>query len=111
MFRLNENKENYVSKNSGKTGFEEPSKTQRKSVKKNLAAGGFALIIDDEEVLRKNLESILASYGFTTLLANDGVEGIELYEKHQGEIEIVIIDINMPRFDGSKGFERRRKDG
>ena len=76
-----------------------------------MAAGGFALIVDDEEVLRKNLESILASYGFTTLLANDGVEGIELYEKHQGEIEIVIIDMNMPSVDGSKIFERIRKDG
>jgi len=69
------------------------------------------LIVDDEEVLRKALDSILASYGFTTLLANDGVEGIELYEKHQGEIEIVIIDMNMPRVDGSKVFERIRKDG
>ena len=111
LFRLNDNKENYVSTNSGKAGFEEPSKIQRKSVKKNLAAGGIALIVDDEEVLRKALDSILASYGFTTLLANDGVEGIELYEKYQGEIEIVIIDMNMPRVDGSKVFERIRKDG
>jgi len=111
LFRLSEKKEHYVLTNSETTCSEEPPKVQRKSVKKNLAAGGIALIVDDEEVLRKALDSILASYGFTSLLANDGVEGIELYEKHQGEIEIVIIDMNMPRVDGSKVFERIRKDG
>ncbi len=87
MFRLSEKKEHYVLTNSETTCSEEPPKVQRKSVKKNLAAGGIALIVDDEEVLRKALDSILASYGFTTLLANDGVEGIELYEKHQGKLK------------------------
>ncbi len=34
-----------------------------------------------------------------------------MYEKHQDEIEIVVLDMNMPRVDGSKVFERIREDG
>lgn len=75
------------------------------------STGGIALIVDDEEVIRKALDPILLSYGFKTLVANDGVEGIELYEKFRDEIEIVILDVNMPRIDGGKVFKRIRADG
>ena len=70
-----------------------------------------ALIVDDEEVLRKALQTILVSYGYETVLAEDGVEGIREYERNAENIEVVILDVNMPRVDGGKVFERIRSDG
>ncbi len=72
---------------------------------------GVALIVDDEEVLRKALESILSSYGFETIVASDGQEGISLYESHHDRVKIIILDMNMPRVDGGKVFQRIREDG
>lgn len=111
LFRLNDKREIYVPTPSEEVRPAEPAPKNKEPDKKDLSEGGVALIVDDEEVLRKALDSILTSYGFTTIVANDGVEGIDLYEKHQGEIEIVVLDMNMPRVDGSKVFERIRKDG
>lgn len=45
------------------------------------------------------------------MLAEDGVEGIREYERNAENIEVVILDVNMPRVDGGKVFERIRSDG
>lgn len=111
LHRLSDKRELYVLPPSDKL---EPIKEE---AKKKADAGqetserGIALIVDDEEVLRKALDSILSSYGFSTRVATDGGEGIELYEKYRSQIEIVVLDMNMPRIDGSKVFARIRSDG
>lgn len=111
LYRLSDKKEVYVPAHEEVERSAEPIPAKKKPVENDLPTVGMALIVDDEEVLRKALDSILTSYGFTTIVANDGVEGIELYEKHKDEIEIVVLDMNMPRVDGSKVFERIRLDG
>ncbi len=111
LYRLSDKREVYVPAQEEVERSAEPIPAKKEPVENELPTVGIALIVDDEEVLRKALDSILASYGFTTLVANDGVEGIELYEKHKDEIEIVVLDMNMPRVDGSKVFERIRLDG
>ncbi|NJO41561.1 MAG: response regulator [Cyanobacteria bacterium CRU_2_1] len=37
---------------------------------------------------------------FLKLIANDGIEAIALYAKHQDEIRVVLIDVMMPNMNG-----------
>ena len=62
------------------------------------------LIIDDEETVRNLVMEILERYGYRTLLAEDGEEGVELYKKHGDAIKLIIIDMIMPKLGGLETF-------
>ncbi len=61
---------------------------------------GTVLLVDDEEMLRKLGATMLTRQGFTVLIAQDGIEAIEVFRKHVGEIRFVLCDLTMPRMDG-----------
>lgn len=56
------------------------------------------LLVDDEPLLLRLLETSVASYGFDYESAEDGVEAVEKLEK--GGFNVVITDMSMPRMDG-----------
>src|SRR5436190_15675117 len=56
------------------------------------------LVIDDTAEIRLIISESLKIYGFTTLTADDGVEGIEVAREHRPDL--IICDINMPNLDG-----------
>lgn len=60
-------------------------------------------IIDDEKLIREGLDIILSSYDDieVTSLGENGYEALEICEKE--EIDIVLMDIRMPKCDGVKG--------
>ncbi|MBU2494070.1 MAG: response regulator [Bacteroidetes bacterium] len=58
------------------------------------------LIADDDDSLRESLADLFDSYNYDTIQAKDGKEVIELLNKN--EIDILIIDKNMPKKDGIK---------
>jgi len=58
------------------------------------------LVVDDEEMIRVCLGAILEATGHEVVLANDGREAIEKYVKNRDKIELVVMDITMPRMDG-----------
>ena len=43
--------------------------------------------------------------GYRVLVARDGKEGVEVYKKHQDEIDIVVLDIVMPRMGGREAYD------
>ena len=49
---------------------------------------------------------ILEKFGYTVLSAGDGQEALNVYEKEQGNISLVILDIIMPRMDGKECLEQ-----
>jgi two-component system, cell cycle sensor histidine kinase and response regulator CckA len=67
------------------------------------------LLIEDEEVLRKLAQDILVRKGYTVLTAEDGLQGVELYRKHQKEIAVVLSDIGLPLMDGHDVFRNIRR--
>ena len=67
------------------------------------------LVIDDEEVIREVAGEILGSYGYQVQLAADGEEGIRIYEKQQPRIELVILDMVMPRQGGRETLLKLKK--
>ena len=65
-----------------------------------VKGGGTMLLVEDEDILRKVLASSLKGLGFTVLAAKDGVEAVEIFRQHQGEIRLVLCDLSMPRMNG-----------
>ncbi len=60
------------------------------------------LLVDDEAVVREMGKSILESFGYKVLLANDGFEAMQVYEKMMDKIELVILDLLMPKRSGKE---------
>ena len=58
------------------------------------------LIADDNQ----QITSILANYarkeGFEPLVALDGQQALELFEQHEKNIDVVLLDVTMPKLDG-----------
>lgn len=57
------------------------------------------LVIDDDQKLVGYYRELLTPYGFEVLVANDGEQAIPLVETHP-DIQLVILDLSMPRMDG-----------
>ncbi|MGE0599783.1 MAG: PAS domain S-box protein [Dehalococcoidia bacterium] len=65
---------------------------------------GTILVVDDEPTVRTVTARALKVFGFTVLEAADGVEGLDLFREHQGEIACVLLDMTMPRMNGEDTF-------
>ncbi|HUR59486.1 MAG TPA: response regulator [Opitutaceae bacterium] len=59
-------------------------------------AGEGILLIDDEPVVRETLQLVLQSAGYRVFPAPDGASGIAEFERHNGEIALVITDMMLP---------------
>jgi DNA-binding response OmpR family regulator len=70
-------------------------------------AGG-VLIVEDEEELRHLFAILLEMEGFKVLQANDGNQGLDLLQKHAGEVRLLITDLNLPRIGGIELISRAR---
>ena len=56
------------------------------------------LAIDDSRTIRHLLSETLVEAGFDVTTAEDGVDGVEVFQ--DAEADVVITDINMPNMDG-----------
>jgi CheY-like chemotaxis protein len=57
---------------------------------------GTVLVIDDEEVVRRSAKAALEQAGFDIVLAENGIEGIQLFQALAGKISLVLLDLTMP---------------
>jgi two-component system cell cycle sensor histidine kinase/response regulator CckA len=64
------------------------------------ASGLTILLADDEAGVRQLAGQVLRSHGYTVLEAVDGVEALEVAERHPGPIHLLLTDWCMPRLDG-----------
>jgi|GEM_PF-1223528 len=61
---------------------------------------GVVLLVDDEETVRWIARRILETDGWQVLEAGDGLAGLQLIGSHQGRLDLVVTDLNMPRVSG-----------
>ncbi|MBI5014949.1 MAG: PAS domain S-box protein [Deltaproteobacteria bacterium] len=66
------------------------------------------LVVDDEESVRTVATAILEEQGFRVLTASDGVEGVEVFRAHAGEVTAVLLDLTMPRLSGEDALREMR---
>ena len=68
------------------------------------------LIVEDEEDLRAMYSTALLGAGFEVLQASDGIEALQLFEKKYSSIDLVLLDIVMPRMDGLEVLGKIKSD-
>ena len=66
--------------------------------------GGTLLVIDDEELIVDVAARVLERAGYDVLTAFDGLEGVEVFKAHADEIDVVLLDMTMPRMGGVETF-------
>ncbi len=74
-----------------------------------LQGSGTVLVVDDEELVRETARSALEYYGYDVLTAEDGVHAVEVFREHGAEIDLVLLDMMMPRMDGAETFHALRE--
>lgn len=58
------------------------------------------LYVEDEHDVREFTSKLLNSLFKEVFVANDGLEGLELFKEHTKDIDLIVSDINMPNMDG-----------
>lgn len=66
------------------------------------------LIIEDEKAIQNIIKAFLEDAGYTTVLADDGLEGIEKFHKYSPDL--VLLDLMLPKIDGFTVCELIRKE-
>ncbi len=65
------------------------------------------LVVDDSMFVAKQINQILTSEGYEIVAAAaDGKEGVEKYKEIYPNIDLVTMDITMPRMDGITALEQ-----
>ena len=67
------------------------------------------LVVEDNANTRKLMEAVLLQNGYQPILACDGVEALEILDKKH--VDLIVLDIMMPRMDGYEFTETLRSSG
>jgi len=80
--------------------------TTEGSVVSVQGSGEQILLVDDNaEVLQTNKE-VLESLGYQVCIATNGAEAVERFTANQETIQLIIMDIVMPKMGGAMAFEQ-----
>ena len=64
------------------------------------------LLVDDESMIRLLGRTILEQKGYEVLEAVDGADAVDLYSRERSRIDLVILDMTMPRMSGRDAFQQ-----
>lgn len=67
------------------------------------------LVVDDSMIIRNMAQRTLQGAGFKVITANDGQQGLLVWEQNKAQIDLVITDVNMPIMDGFALVDKLRK--
>lgn len=62
------------------------------------------LLVDDEELIRNLGQTVLLNAGYDVLTATDGAEAVDVFSREHKRIQLVILDVTMPRMSGRDAF-------
>lgn len=83
---------------------QEKSKKQTSAIP--VAGTGMVLVVDDEYVVRTTTSAILKKLGYSVILADNGTKAIELFLEYHNSLDLVILDMLMPKMDGRECFHK-----
>jgi two-component system, cell cycle sensor histidine kinase and response regulator CckA len=95
------------------SGAIEAAERVRRAASADLTGEGTILLVEDEDILRALNAKGLASRGYTVLQAGNGVEALNVLEKAEGKVDLVVSDVVMPEMDGPtllRELRRRNPD-
>jgi CheY-like chemotaxis protein len=72
---------------------------------------GLVLVVDDEPLVRTATARLVETLGLDTATAADGEEAVEVFQRRQSEIVLVLLDMVMPKMAGPDCYRALRKLG
>ncbi len=89
----------------------EQGKIERRVEKpKDLTGQGTVLLVEDEDAVRSFAARALSQRGYKVLEATTGAEALEIFNSHQGEVDLVVSDVVMPEMDGPTLMQKLRRE-
>ena len=70
----------------------------------------FILVVDDEERMRKLIKDFLTAKNYKILEAKDGEEALEVFDFNKEKVQLVLLDVMMPKIDGWTVLRKIRQE-
>jgi len=88
----------------------EPAKTVlQDATTRGLGGQETLLLVDDEASVRHMGKRMLERYGYNVLSASDGEDALRLYKQSPSDIDLLVLDMIMPKMDGKETLRNIRK--
>lgn len=68
------------------------------------------LVVDDESRMRKLIKDFLSQKQYKILEAGDGEEALKVFEENQNSINLILLDVMMPKLDGWSVLRQIRQE-
>ena len=68
------------------------------------------LVVDDESRMRKLIKDFLVQKDYNILEAEDGEKALKLYEENKEKINLILLDVMMPKLDGWSVLRQIRQE-
>ena len=68
------------------------------------------LIVDDESRMRKLIKDFLRQKNYNIMEAADGEEALKIYNENRDKINLILLDVMMPKLDGWSVLRQIRQD-
>jgi two-component system, cell cycle sensor histidine kinase and response regulator CckA len=67
------------------------------------------LLAEDSQEVRASLSAILREFGYKVIEAADGEDMINKFKRHKNQVQLLILDMIMPKKNGKEAYEEIRK--
>jgi CheY-like chemotaxis protein len=74
-----------------------------------MPAAETVLLVDDEDMLVDIGRQMLEALGYQAMVARTGREAVEIYEKNQDSVDMVMLDMIMPDMSGAQACDRMKE--
>jgi CheY-like chemotaxis protein len=74
-----------------------------------VKGSGTILLIDDEKMILDVGVELLEELGYSVISAMSGSEAIDVFQKDQNKIDLIIMDMIMPGMGGGETFDRLKE--
>ncbi|MBN2798649.1 MAG: response regulator [Deltaproteobacteria bacterium] len=93
--------------NAGPAEAREASEDQAEPVARP-PRGELVLLVEDEPLVRRLLLRILQGAGYRVVVAEHGLDAVEVFKARHEEIDVVLMDVMMPQLNGKEAWARMR---
>jgi CheY-like chemotaxis protein len=88
------------------SGLDAPAAGQTQGVPRGRET---VLLVEDEVSVRTLAETILRRLGYNVLVAESGPEAIQIWEAHEGAVDVLLTDVIMPQMSGGELADQLRE--
>jgi PAS domain S-box-containing protein len=87
--------------------YEGVSRPDTSALPANVRGGSETILVaEDELALQKLIYTLLSQLGYKVLMASDGEEAIRLYKENRKQIDVILLDLVMPKMGGDEVYSR-----